>query len=397
VLTPRSTRATRGTTESDPLSIMCYHLPGKIMKDGKAVTGGADINPRDFAFAASLYSKRTTPHSAPEPVAIAVAAPAFPKMPVEDTDTFHLIVMDEFQPGPRRQESRSPEFARILATYGGARVTASMRLRRASRRSMPTGFYDIIKMHERIRAYTNREKGTLPSDPEMVTFGGLLFETLLQGDVRRLYDEARSRQSRRLDFVLTSMIPWVSEKPWEFAFDRGRQSFLATEEMHFVRNVLTNVPTDAIVRPDGPLRILVASAQPVGFGRLSVEQEVKVIRRGFEALEREGLVRTDVLARTNPETIHKALMPGSYQVVHFIGHGVYNEDRREGCLVFENERGGEYTVGERALREIFCRRGLSLVFLNACESGRGGPRGLQQGRGAIAGGTWLADASRLPV
>ena len=64
------------------------------------------------------------------------------------------------------------------------------------------------------------------------------------------------------------MISWISEKPWEFAFDAGRDSFLATEETHFVRNVLTSVPADPIVRATGPLRILVAAAQPVGFGRL---------------------------------------------------------------------------------------------------------------------------------
>ena len=34
-------------------------------------------------------------------------------------------------------------------------------------------------------------------------------------------------------------IPWLSEKPWEFAHDPARQGFLATEEMHFERNVLT--------------------------------------------------------------------------------------------------------------------------------------------------------------
>src|SRR6187549_2118435 len=72
-------------------------------------------------------------------------------------------------------------------------------------------------------------------------------------------------------------------------------------------------------------------------------------------------------------------MTGSYQVVHFIGHGVYDEDRKEGCLVFENDTGGEYPLGERAVREIFRGRGLSLVFLNACESGRGGNADFNKG------------------
>src|SRR4029450_2760416 len=98
----------------------------------------------------------------------------------------------------------------------------------------------------------------------LMQFGADLFDTLFEGDVRRLYDEARSRQHRRLDFVLTSMIPGIPEKPGESAYARARQSFLATEEIHFVRNVLTSVPADAVTRPAGPLRLLVASAPPGG-------------------------------------------------------------------------------------------------------------------------------------
>jgi hypothetical protein len=215
----------------------------------------------------------------------------------------------------------------------------------------------------------------------MLAFGSDLFESLLQGDVRRLYDEARARQrTRRLDLVLTSMIPWISEKPWEFAYDAGRGTFLATEDLHFVRNVLTNVPADPIVRRDGPLRMLVVAAQPVGFGRLSIEQEVDVIRRGFQPLADAKLAVVDVIAQVTPQRLHQQLSTGEpYQIVHFIGHGVYDDERRQGCLVFVNDRGGEYTIGEREVREIFCRRGLSLVFLNACESGRGGRADFNKG------------------
>lgn len=58
VLTPLAQKSIMGTTDSDPTSIMCYQLPGAIMKNGKAIAGGKDINPRDFAFAASVYPKR---------------------------------------------------------------------------------------------------------------------------------------------------------------------------------------------------------------------------------------------------------------------------------------------------------------------------------------------------
>lgn len=58
VLTPLSERTIMGTTEADPQSIMCYHIPAAITKDGRPILGGTDIDAKDFAFAASLYPKR---------------------------------------------------------------------------------------------------------------------------------------------------------------------------------------------------------------------------------------------------------------------------------------------------------------------------------------------------
>src|SRR5688572_4625638 len=58
VLTPLADKSLMGTTEIDPLSIMCYDLPGSIMKNGKPVVGGSDINAGDFAFAAKIYPKK---------------------------------------------------------------------------------------------------------------------------------------------------------------------------------------------------------------------------------------------------------------------------------------------------------------------------------------------------
>jgi hypothetical protein len=368
-----------GTTESDSLSIMCYQLPGSIMKDRKEVAGGLDINPRDAAFAASLYPKPGRAHV--EAAEYAAPLISVRPAPAEEADTFHLIVMDDFRHytnGRRAKEAPSPDSAQVLATYGGARVTSVMRLR-ASKGQASTAFGRIIATHTNIKKYTNGIGGSVPAEGDLLRFGGDLFDTLFQGDVRRLYDEARSRQHRRLDFVFTSMIPWISEKPWEFAYDPARQSFLATEEIHFVRNVLTSVPADAVTGPSGPLRILVAAAQPVGLVPLSADQEVRVIRRGFQSLIDAGLVTVDIIARATPEQLHDWLKPGSYQIAHFIGHGVFDEHRGEGCLVFENERGGEYKLGERQVRELFCKRGLSLVFLNACESARGGRADFNKG------------------
>ena len=397
VLTPLAKKSIMGTKEADPISIMCYQLPAAIMKNGKPIKGGKDINPTDHAFAASLYPKKSRaatpppfdledisqappesaePGSRGQPDATTPPGPATGALsPAPHSglgNVFELVIMDEFRPNrdaPRSGET--PEFAQVLASYGGARVTSVMRLR-AGDSGEKTQFGKIIGTHERIKKYTNREEGSLPGDKDMIAFGEQLFDTLFQGDVRRLYDEARTRHGRRLDFIFTSMIPWIAEKPWEFAHDPVRKCFLATEEMRFTRNVLTSIPADQINPGSGPLRILVASAQPVGHARLSIEQEEAVIRRGFEPLIAAGLVTVTTLARATPKKLHGYLSNGEFDVVHFIGHGTYDEERGEGRLVFVNEQGLEHSLGERSVREIFCRRNLSLVFLNACETGAAG-------------------------
>ncbi len=271
--------------------------------------------------------------------------------------TFNLLILDQLD----------DKYARILATYGGARVTETIRLRK-DEGEQPTSFGRIIKMHERIKKYTDEQTGSLPEGNELIAFGSALFETLFEGSIKRLYDEARARNAdRKLDLVLTSMIPWLAEKPWEFAYDERRQTFLATEDAHFIRNTLTAIPADEVKPSQDCLNILVAAAQPVGFGPLSAEQEVRIIRRGFDELVDAGLASIDVIAHATPDTLQNQLSQKRYSICHFIGHGVFEDG--EGKLIFEKKRGGEIRLGERSVRELFCKRGLNLVFLNSCQSG----------------------------
>ena len=164
--------------------------PGVPLPDRRftrsAAAGAAVPPPAEGTAAAPL----TAPSAAP-----LLTQPPVPSSAADDIDAFHIVIMDVIDPDAEGQEDRRrlSKYARVLATYGGARVTTTMRLR-AEGAEPKTLFSSIINFHERIDAYTNREQGSLPTDEEMMTFGGQLFDTLFQGDVRRLYDEARSRQ-----------------------------------------------------------------------------------------------------------------------------------------------------------------------------------------------------------
>ena len=309
---------------------------------------------------------------------------------VAGSDTFHLVIL------PR---SDSKQQCQILAQYGSARVLEDFYLGgttdNAGRR-----WQTIIANNERIKKYTNESKGQMPSDSELREFGQVLFETLFPGAVRRLYDTARSlqRHNERLNLILTSTIPWVAEKPWEFAYDPVRKTSLATEELHFLRNVMTAIPAE-IIDDKQRLRILVVSAQPINLGKLSIEEEEAVIRRGFEPLRDAGLADVEVLARATPASIHGRISTERFSVVHFIGHGGYDAVADRGFLVFQDDQGNPYQVNARSVREIFCGRGIRLVFLNACQTGQGGHSDFNSGvaPALVAGGVPMVVANQYSV
>lgn len=233
----------------------------------------------------------------------------------------------------------------------------------------------IIRAHERTLAVLEGRgrSRTLPRGRDLRAWGRDLFEALFPGDVRRLYDVARSLQPDGvLDVVFTSMIDWVADKPWELAYDPVRRTFLATSDVNFVRNVYTAVPAEVRPRRRERLRILVATAQPRGTAPVAAREETALVRRSFRPLVEAGLASISVLSRATPQSLHRRLRDQTVDVLHYIGHGSYDEEAREGCLFLEDGRGRPKAVDAAAFRQIVGRRGTDLVFLNACESGRGG-------------------------
>jgi hypothetical protein len=278
-------------------------------------------------------------------------------------DLFELFVL---APDPASEQ------AAILASYRSARV-----LEPFPRRGGESGarWRRIIGLHERTLAELDgRGRGRgLPEGRELSGFGRDLFETLLPGDVRRLFDAARAeRGSRALDVVFTSMLDWVADKPWELAFDPQHREFLAASSVNFVRNAYTAVPAEAPPRRRGRLRVLVAVSRPRGRPSLDDRAETKGLRRAFAPLVEAGRAEVELLLRPTPAALQQRLARGGVDVLHFIGHGQFDPREREGTLLLEDERGEARPLGADALRQLARRRGLGLVFLNACETARGG-------------------------
>ena len=200
-------------------------------------------------------------------------------------------------PGGRAGAARGADAAQVLATFRSARVLAPF-----PRRGGEAGarWQRIIRAHERTLAVLEgRGRGReLPSGKELRDLGRDLFETLLPGDVRRLYDTARA--ACRRDGRSTSSSPRCSTgwptSPGSSRSTPSRREFLATSSVNLVRNAFTAVPAEAPARrtraPARAGRRRAAARAP----RLSTRRaETSDLREAFRSLADAGRAEVEIL------------------------------------------------------------------------------------------------------
>jgi hypothetical protein len=340
-----------------------------------------------------------TPAAAPAASAAATVPRALAEGPASPAavaerhtdEVFYLTVMNS---------NLGKDRATLFAQFRNASVTEEIHTRGEDSGKR---FRDIIKVQHDIRAYVDGtgKVDEPPRDKELIEVGRKIFDTLFPAEVRRLYDIARaSQRTGRLNIIFTSQIDWVADLPWEFIYDPGREVFLATSELNFTRNVITAVPADHLENQPGRLRILVVVAQPIGLAHLSVHEEIEVIRAGFKRLIDGELATVEVLTDATADALHRRLeISEPFDIVHFIGHGEFDKKDDQDYLIFQDAQGRMQRVNARNSQEIFSKRGIRLVFLNACETAEGGRaefnRGLAQA--LVAGGVPCVVANQYSV
>ncbi len=259
--------------------------------------------------------------------------------------------------------------AHLLASFGGARVVEAFETKGgAAGERMRV----IIAMHERVlAALGGGGSEPLPAAAELREYGAVLFEALFPGAVRRLWDEARTAAKGALEVVFTPGLDWIADKPWELAWDSSRRRFLADDAV-LVRGVFGAPPSTAPPPGRGPLHVLVALAEPRDAPPVAARQEAAAIRAALQQLVKTGLVRLEILASTSPAGLHRRLSAGRVDVLHFVGHGAFDEKEKTGSLFLVDARGRSLAVDTDRVLRLLAGRALKLVVLNACETARGG-------------------------
>lgn len=209
-------------------------------------------------------------------------------------------------------------------------------------------------------------------------FGSELFESVFSGGVRDVYRSARERawaddKGLRLTMYLSDA-PDLQHVPWEFLYEPPM--FLA----HSVETpVVRSLDLELQRRPkkvELPLRILGVDSRPQGAVPLDADAERHNLEEALAGLQERGLVELVWLERATLRELQRTLdRPDDFHVIHYIGHGAYNESSGNGTLLLEHQDGTLHQVTGTDLGSVlFDERSLRLAVLNACEGARASHR-----------------------
>lgn len=202
--------------------------------------------------------------------------------------------------------------------------------------------------------------------------GDLLFRTIFSGATRQLYDRVCGASGDpgkgvriRLHFD-PERSAGLCELPWELLYIAETKDYLGFDRRTPVVRYVELQRPNTVLPFSPPLRVLVAAANPRGTDPLDLEKECEHIQKSLAGPSHKVVV----LPRARLDELRQMLRQGPFHILHFMGHGTFDEQNGTGGLLLETEDGGENIVSGEVLTNVLKDCLPPLVVVNACDSAR---------------------------
>ena len=220
----------------------------------------------------------------------------------------------------------------------------------------------------------------LPATPEQSRQAGqALFEAVFQGELLALLRHSQN-QARQRGAILRLMLrfgslPELGELPWEYLFDPLPGVHLALGgECSIARYIEAPLPAGKL--PGGrlpearPLNVLVFIAAPKDLATLDAQAEWQALQAALKPLVDGGQVHLEYLPASTSRSLREALRRRDFHILHYIGHGTFDEQSQEGQLLLEGDDQAARPLSTTQLVTLLGseRSSLGLAVLNACRS-----------------------------
>ncbi len=265
----------------------------------------------------------------------------------------------------------------ISATPSGYTVRARASAGQAqAETSLPLSSLELENRLQAVELSLLRGRGGLrralsENERQAQELGQILFDFLLSGPVRALFDLSRlesERGERGLRLLLTVKPPELAALPWELLFHSREGEFLALSQSTPVVRYWAAPYAQQALTVTPPLRVLGVVAGPADWEDLDVAQEKQRLEEALAPLQQSGLAELVWLDGQSRRDLQSAMRSGPWHAIHFIGHGGFDKERDEGFIVLCNEVGQAAPLYAVELARLVADHpSLRLVFLNACE------------------------------
>jgi CHAT domain-containing protein len=193
-----------------------------------------------------------------------------------------------------------------------------------------------------------------------------LFPTKIHGHFKATMAAATANQYNvRLRLVFES--PELAALPWEFLYDEGTNTFLANNTQTALSRYI-DVPLQKrdLKATSLPLKVLLVISSPSNLPQLDVTGEEKLIREALANHIESRKIELDVLEDATIRNISQKLREKDYNVFHFIGHGVFDNNKGYIALV-DNDSKSKLLDDESFANFFLGNSNIGLVVLNSCQ------------------------------
>jgi len=235
-----------------------------------------------------------------------------------------------------------------------------------------TGELKVIEGLQRLeeKAISSPKKETFH-----IEFGKELYNKVFKGKLgeylKNCLEEAQNNDmGLRISLRFDESAQEIAVLPWEFLHDGS--DFLVTSRNTLISRLpagikkIKKAPLESILR----MLVVISSPDDPRVAPLNTELEQEVILEAVDKLQRDHKMEVDFTEDATFETIQGYLNEKDYHIVHFTGHGIFDEEKGKGYLVLETGDGKARMVDNSAVADLLEGRGVRLVVLSACQSGK---------------------------
>ena len=183
-----------------------------------------------------------------------------------------------------------------------------------------------------------------PSEQRLRTVGQQLFDALFSGPVGEAYRasvDSASAQGERLQVVLRIDVPGLAAIPWESMYDTQNGEYIGLTDP-LIRHIPSTDAEPLTIVP--PLKVLVLVSSPEGLATLDVEAERRKLSRALAEPIADGRIELSWLMQATWENVQDEMLSGTWHVLHFIGHGDYDQRTDQGVIALVADDGGIHLV-----------------------------------------------------